>query len=78
MNSIIQGAGIFNFGRQIGGALGVNLCALCIQFFSDRYRHADPLASSAVAYEAGFDNAFWFLLLVFLLACLPLMAMARG
>jgi len=75
---IPQGSGIFNFARQIGGALGVNLCALCIQFFSDRYGQTDPAASLAQAFEYGFDRAFWLLLIVFLLALWPLHAMRRG
>ena len=75
---IPQGSGIFNFARQIGGALGVNLCALCIQFFSDRFGQTDPAASLAQAFEYGFDRAFWLLLIVFLLALWPLHAMRRG
>lgn len=75
---IPQGSGIFNFARQIGGALGVNLCALCIQFFSDRYGQTDPAASLARAFESGFDRAFWLLLIVFLLALWPLYAMRQG
>jgi len=75
---IPQGSGIFNFARQIGGALGVNLCALCIQFFSDRYGQNDPAASLARAFESGFDRAFWLLLIVFLLALWPLHAMRQG
>ncbi len=75
---IPQGSGIFNFARQIGGALGVNLCALCIQFFSDRYGQTDPAASLAQAFEYGFDRAFWLWLIVFLLALWPLHAMRRG
>jgi len=75
---IPQGSGIFNFARQIGGALGVNLCALCIQFFSDRYGQTDPAASLAQAFEYGFDRAFWLLLIVFLLALWPLHAMRQG
>ncbi|MED5388383.1 MAG: DHA2 family efflux MFS transporter permease subunit [Pseudomonadota bacterium] len=72
---IPQGSGIFNFARQIGGALGVNLCALCIQYFSDNY---GPDASLAQAFEFGFDRAFGFLFLVFLLAFWPLHAMRQG
>ena len=75
---IPQGSGIFNFARQIGGALGVNLCALCIQFFSDRYGQTDPAASLVQAFEYGFDRAFWLLLIVFLLALWPLHAMRQG
>ncbi|WP_290538774.1 DHA2 family efflux MFS transporter permease subunit [Alcanivorax sp.] len=75
---IPQGSGIFNFARQIGGALGVNLCALCIQFFSDRYGQTDPAATLAQAFEFGFDRAFWLLLIVFLLALWPLHAMRQG
>ncbi|MDF1724377.1 MAG: DHA2 family efflux MFS transporter permease subunit [Alcanivorax sp.] len=75
---IPQGSGIFNFARQIGGALGVNLCALCIQFFSDRYGQTDPGLSLAEAFEFGFDRAFWLLLIVFLLSLWPLHAMRQG
>lgn len=75
---IAQGSGIINFGRQIGGALGVNISAVFVQFFSDRYWQADPLAGRVRAWEAGFDHAFLLLLVIFLLAFWPLAYLGRG
>ncbi len=75
---IPQGSGIFNFGRQIGGALGVNLCALCIQFFSESFAQTRPDASAAQSFEAGFDMAFLLLLAIFVAALLPLRSMQQG
>lgn len=75
---IPQGSGIFNFGRQIGGALGVNLCALCIQFFSESFAQTRPAASAAQSFEAGFDMAFLLLLAIFVVALLPLRSMQQG
>jgi hypothetical protein len=75
---IPQGSGIINFGRQIGGAIGVNLSAICVQFFSDRYWQAHPEAGHPHAFEVGFDDAFLMLLIVYLLALWPLRAMRRG
>ncbi|MCG8392584.1 MAG: multidrug efflux MFS transporter [Pseudomonadales bacterium] len=75
---IPQGSGIFNFARQIGGALGVNLCALSIQFFSHHHGETVPTATLAQSYEYGFDRAFILLLVVYLLALWPLRAMQKG
>ncbi|ASK33599.1 MFS transporter [Alcanivorax sp. N3-2A] len=75
---IPQGSGIVNFGRQIGGALGVNLSAVFVQFFSDRYWQAYPEAGHPHAFEVGFDDAFLMLLILFLLAFWPLASMGRG
>lgn len=75
---IPQGSGIFSFARQIGGALGVNVCALCIQFFSDGFAQAHPDALPARAFEHGFDRAFWLLLVWFVLAVWPLWSMRKG
>ncbi len=75
---IPQGSGIFNFGRQIGGALGVTLCALCIQFFSESFAQDRPAASAAQAFESGFDMAFLLLLAIFVVALLPLRSMQQG
>ncbi|MBF5057992.1 EmrB/QacA family drug resistance transporter [Alcanivorax sp. 521-1] len=75
---IPQGAGIINFGRQTGGALGVNLCAVCVQFFSDRYWQAYPEAGHPHAFEVGFDDAYLMLLIVFVLGFWPLRALRRG
>lgn len=75
---IPQGSGIINFGRQTGGAIGVNLSAICVQFFSDRYWQAHPEAGHPHAFEVGFDDAFLMLLIVYLVALWPLRAMRRG
>ncbi|MBL7249361.1 MDR family MFS transporter [Alloalcanivorax sp. C16-2] len=75
---ISQGSGIINFGRQIGGALGINLCAICVQFFSDRYWRAFPEAGHGHAFEVGFDDAYLMLLIVFVLGFWPLRALRRG
>lgn len=75
---IPQGSGIVNFGRQIGGALGVNLSAVFVQFFSDRYWQAHPQAGHAHAFEVGFDYAFLMLMVIYLLAFWPLASMGRG
>ena len=61
-----------------GGALGVNLSAICVQFFSDRYWQAHPEAGHPHAFEVGFDDAFLMLLIVYLLALWPLRSMRRG
>ena len=57
---------------------GVNLSAICVQFFSDRYWHAHPEAGHPHAFEVGFDDAFLMLLIVYLLALWPLRSMRRG
>ncbi len=75
---ISQGSGIINFGRQIGGALGINLCAICVQFFSDRYWQAYPEAGHPRAFEVGFDDAYLMLFIVFVLGFWPLRALRRG
>lgn len=75
---IAQGSGIINFGRQAGGALGVNLGAVFVQFFSDRYWQAHPHTGHPRAWLAGFDHAFLLLLTVFVLAFWPLARLGRG
>ena len=75
---IPQGSGVVNFARQIGGALGVNLSAICVQFFSDRHWHAHPEAGHPHAFEVGFDDAFLITASLFILALWPLARMSRG
>ena len=75
---IPQGSGVFNFARQIGGAVGVNLCALTIQWFSHQHANRFPSAALAQHWEYGFDRAFGLLLMIFLLSLMPLWYMHRG
>ncbi|MBA4721628.1 MAG: multidrug efflux MFS transporter [Alcanivorax sp.] len=75
---IPQGSGVVNFARQIGGALGVNLSAICVQFFSDRHWQAHPEAGHPHAFEVGFDDAFLITASLFILALWPLARMSRG
>ncbi|ROO30802.1 DHA2 family efflux MFS transporter permease subunit [Salinisphaera orenii] len=73
-----RGSGIINFGRQFGGALGVNLCAVLAQYVNDAQLHAGTAVSRAAAHEAGFDAAFWALAGLFALAFWPLAHMRRS
>jgi EmrB/QacA subfamily drug resistance transporter len=73
-----RGSGIINFGRQIGGALGVNLSAILAQYASDFYRFRYPGLDKARVFEAGFDYAFVALALVFIAAFWPLHRLARA
>ncbi len=73
-----QGSGIINFGRQIGGAVGVNLSAVTVQLFSDKYAAQHPEATQARAFEAGFDDAFLLLLIIHLLAFAAVYMFWRG
>ncbi|MES1929940.1 drug resistance MFS transporter, drug:H+ antiporter-1 [Salinisphaera dokdonensis CL-ES53] len=73
-----RGSGIINFGRQIGGALGVNLCAVLAQYTSDFARMRHPGLDPAAVYEAGFDYAFMALALLFVIAYWPLYRLAQA
>lgn len=72
-----RGSGIINFGRQIGGALGVNLSAVLAQYASDFYRLRHPGAAVVQVFEAGFDDAFVALGLLFVVAFWSLLRLAR-
>jgi len=73
-----RGSGIINFGRQIGGALGVNLCAVLAQYASDFVRMRHPEMDAATVFEAGFDYAFMALAILFVIAFWPLSRLARA
>lgn len=73
-----RGSGIVNFGRQIGGALGVNLCAVLAQYVSDYARFSEPGIRPAAAFETGFDVAFMALAALFVLAYWPLRRLAAA
>ena len=73
-----RGSGIINFGRQIGGALGVNLSAVLAQYASDFYRLRHPAEPAQRVFEAGFDYAFVALALLFVIAFWPLHRLSRA
>ncbi|MES1952830.1 drug resistance MFS transporter, drug:H+ antiporter-1 [Salinisphaera sp. S4-8] len=73
-----RASGIINFGRQIGGALGVNLSAVLAQYASDFYRFRHPDEPATRVFEAGFDYAFVVLALLFVLAFWPLHRLSRA
>lgn len=73
-----RASGIINFGRQIGGALGVNLSAVLAQYASDFYRLRHPAEPVERVFEAGFDYAFMALALLFIFAFWPLQRLSRA
>lgn len=73
-----RGSGIISFGRQFGGAIGVNLTAVLVEFASGIHGAAHPELGRRLAYEAGFDDAFLALALVFALAFWPLRKLRRN
>ena len=73
-----RGSGIINFGRQIGGALGVNLCAVLAQYVSDFARVRDPGITQAAAFETGFDVSFMALAALFVVAFWPARSLAAA
>ncbi|MES1926977.1 DHA2 family efflux MFS transporter permease subunit [Salinisphaera sp. T31B1] len=71
-----RGSGIINFARQIGGAIGINLCAVIAQYASDFHAMGPGYRVESVdAFEAGFDSAFAALALAFVLAAWALYRM---
>lgn len=73
-----RGSGIVNFGRQIGGALGVNLSAVLAQYVSDFARSNNAQLTPAMVFESGFDAAFVALAILFVIAFWPLLRLARA
>jgi DHA2 family multidrug resistance protein len=75
-DQVPQGSGLINFGRQFGGAFGVNLLSVALERRADV--HAAPAVSELQAYTQAFHDTFMLLVLVFVLALLPLYLLHRA
>lgn len=84
------GVGAISFARQIGGALGVNLLSLSLDFRALHHADIAPEAQSEgvvevlgrmvdlQAYARGFQDSFLLLALTFLLAMVPVWIVGRS
>lgn len=66
---ISQGSSTFSFVRMLGGATGVSLCGIVLEWRIGHYAAQSPLPDvSTVERLAGFRDTFWILALVCMLA----------
>jgi hypothetical protein len=68
---IPQGASVVNFLRMLGGAVGVSLCAIVLEWRLSDLGLADLAAGDPHTRLLAFHHTFWFLAVVTALAIIP-------
>lgn len=75
---VTQGAGLVNFGRQFGGAFGVNLLAVLLERRAAAHAGGPAAMEPIAAYTHAFHDTFLALAILFGLGLLPLWRMRRA
>jgi Na+-transporting NADH:ubiquinone oxidoreductase subunit NqrE len=66
-----------NFARQLGGALGVNVLAILLEWRNLVHQHVVAGDAIAQARTLGFHDCFWVVTMIFVLALIPAWLMRK-